>query len=146
MSQTWKIVNGDIVRYYTNTGYVFVEDTDKIKQDVQMVLTTDERSTTGLGCGLDGAIGDTVENPSSVYMQAPVAFEFQNRVRVGMNRLRSAQRTYQFSQRTPKELLYDAGSVQIWPDFEDPRNFRWRLDVSTVDSRSSFQVNGSTKG
>lgn len=146
MSKTWKIVNGDIVRYYTNIGYTFIENTDKIKQDVQMVLTTDERTTTGLGCGLDGAIGSDLENPSSVYMQAPVAFEFQNRVRVGMNRLRSAQRAYQFSQRGPKELLYDAGSVQIWPDFNDPRDFRWRLDVTTVDSRAAFQVNGSTKG
>ena len=129
-----------------NTGYVYVEDLDKLKQDIPMILTTDERASTGLGCSLDEVVGDDRENPSSVYFQAPVAFEFQNRVAIGMNRLRSAQRQYQFSQRTPRELLQDSGAVQIWPDNSDPRNFRWRLDVTTVDSRVSFSVNGSTKG
>jgi len=146
VTTTWKITEGDIVRSNTNTGYTLVSDTPKVKQDVSMVLTTDVRDSTNLGCGLDEVIGSDNDNPASMYGTSPAAFEFQTKVRAGLNRLKAAQKQAQFSQRTAKELIHDIGPVQMWPVDSDSRNFLWRVDIMTVDGRSSFTANGSTRG
>ncbi len=146
MAYTWKIVDGDIVRSNTNTGYTLISDTPKVKQDVAMSLTTDIRDSTNLGCSLDEVIGTDSDNPASAYAVSPAAFEFQTKVRAGLNRLKAAQKQVQFSQRTAKELIHDIGPVQMWPVATDSRNFLWRVDIMTVDGRASFSVNGSTRG
>jgi len=143
---TWKIVDGDMVRSYTNSGYTTVNGKDKVRQDVAMVLSTDTRSSTGLGCNLDDSIGLDSDNPASAFALVPIAFDFQMKVQTGMNRLMSAQQGYQSDYRPNTELISTSGPVQIWQIREDPRNFRWSLPVLTVDGRSSFTINGSTRG
>lgn len=145
MTKTWKITNGDIVRLPGNTGYYTVEGREKCRQDVQNSLSTDSRDSTNLGCGLDECIGVDADNPASAFSSAPAAFEFQTRVRAGLNRLKATQKQFQFSERTAQELIYDVGPVQIWPIAEDTRNFRWRVDIMTIDGRANFTVNGSTR-
>lgn len=146
MTTSWKVVSGDIVRSPNNNGYLTVSDTAKCKQDVQNILSTDKRNSTNLGCGLDEVIGSDSENPASAFATSPAAFEFQTKVRAGLNRLQSAQKQFHFSERTAKEMIYDVGPVQMWPVVDDARNFKWRVDIMTVDGRSSFQVNGGTRG
>jgi hypothetical protein len=146
MSTTWKIVDGDLVRDVSNSAYVNVTDSDKCKQDVQMNLSTDIRNSTGIGCGLDSCIGLDAESPASAFSFAPIAFDFQMKVQTGMNRLIAAQRKYQYGRRTAKELIDSIDAVQIWPIRDDPRNFKWRLGILTVDGRESFSVGGSSRG
>jgi hypothetical protein len=143
---SWKVVEGDMVRSYTNSGYETVSGKDKGRQDVANVLATDTRSSTGLGCSLDECVGLDAENPVSAFALAPVAFDFQQRVQIGMNRLMAAQKTYHYAYRPNTELIYSSGPVQIWPIREDPRNFRWQLPVTTVDGRASFAIGGETRG
>ena len=145
MARTLKFSNGDIVRLYTNQGYEYLSDQAKIKQDVSLMLTSGVRSSTSLGCGLDELIGDDTLEPIAAYSEFPVIFDFQQRVRVGLSRLRSAQRTYQFDQRSPKELIFDFSPVEIWRAAEDPRNYKWKVDVITEDGRTSFSINGGAR-
>lgn len=145
MSRTLKIDKGDIVRLYTNQDYEYISDQTKVKQDVGMILTTGIRTSTGLGCGLDELIGADTLEPIAGYAEFPVIFDFQQRVRVGLSRLRSAQRSYQFEQRSPKELIFDYSPVEIWRAAEDPRNYKWKVDVITEDGRTSFSINGGAR-
>ena len=145
MSKTLQFINGDMSRIYTNQNYYYVEDNAKVKQDVGLMLTSGVRNSTGLGCGLDSLIGDDTLTPISAYSEFPVIFDFQQRVRVGLSRLRSVQREYHYDQRPPKELIFDFSSVNIWRAAEDPRNYKWKVDVITEESKSSFSINGGAR-
>jgi len=145
MAKSLKIYNGDIVRSYTNNGYVFVNDNEKVRQDVALVLTTDVRPSTGLGCGLDKLIGSDTENTATSFSIFPVASDFQARVRVGLSRLKKAQQDYLFDQRGPKELIYDFSPAQIWQLMEDPRNYGFSVNVLTEDGTANFAVKGKTR-
>lgn len=145
MSRTLKFKDGDVVRLYTNQDYEYVSGSAKVKQDVGLILTSGIRASTGLGCGLDDLIGDDTLEPVAAYSEFPVIFDFQQRVRVGLSRLRSAQRSYQFEQKTPKELIFDFSSAEIWRQAEDPRNYKWKVDVITEDGKSSFSINGGAR-
>ena len=145
MSKTLKFTRGDMVRLYTNQGYAYVEDNVKCKQDVGLILTSGVRNTTGLGCGLDELIGDDTLNPVQSFSEFPVIFDFQQRVRVGLSRLRSAQRQYLYDQRPPKELIFDFSPANIWRSAEDPRNYKWKVDVITEEGKSSFSISGGAR-
>ena len=142
MTYGLKIENGDIVRTAYNSGYLYVTDSDKVKQDAAMILTSDTRTSTGLGCQLTEMVGSDSNNMYSTYSNAPVMFTFQARVRTGLERLKQAQRRFQFSQRTAQELIHEIAPVRIWPDRGDPRNFHWTVDILTVDGRANFTMNG----
>jgi len=144
MTSTFLMKNGDFVKNTFNTGYVMVEGRNKVMQDCRMVLSTDIRESTGIGCSLDELIGEDSENPAAPYAMSPIMFKFQMRVNGGLNALRAAQRRYLFSQRGSEELINRISPVEIWPDSEDPRNFRWRVFVTTIEGKSSFYVNGRT--
>jgi hypothetical protein len=144
---TWKVVDGDVVRSYTNTGYTSVSGKDKVRQDVACIVATDMRDSTGLGCSLGSSIGIDVENPASAFAITPVAFDFQMKVQTGMNRLMAAQKNYQSEYRTDEELISSSGPVQIWQLQADPRNFGWLLPVSTIaGGKANFALNGETRG
>ena len=143
MSKGLKFVNGDIVRNFTNTGYAYVEDKEKCRQDVKMVLSTDARESTGIGAGLDATIGTDVENAVAPFLLFPAAIEFQKKVRQGINNLKKAQRLYQYRQRPDTELIDRFSTVQVIPHQDDPRNYDWRIEVYTVDYTSSFPISGS---
>lgn len=145
MSRTLKVTDGDVVRLFTNQNYEYVSDNAKVKQDTGMILTTGIRATTGLGCGLDQLIGDDTLEPVAAYAEFPVIFDFQQRVRIGLSRFRSAQRNYQFEQRTPKELIFDFSPAEIWKQAEDPRNYKWKVNVITEDGKTSFSINGGAR-
>ena len=143
MTRTFKISNGDVVRSYTNSNYEFVEDREKARQDVKCVLTTSFRDSTGLGCGLEEVVGKDTENPISAFSIMPTAFGFQNRVMNGLNILKTMQRKYQFSQRTRGELIKSISPVRIRNIASDARNFRWRVDVYTLDAPAPFTLGGT---
>jgi hypothetical protein len=143
MSKTLKFSNGDMVRMNANNGYELVNGKDKVKQDIELMLTTDIRSTTGLGCGLDEIVGSDTMKDVSAYSLLPVVFDFQTQVRSGMGRLVSAQRAYQFIERTNDELLYEVPPVSVVPSRDDFRTFTWSLTAIT-ESGLSFSVNGSS--
>ena len=145
MSKTLKFTDGDMVRSYTNSSYLYVEDGEKIKQDVALMLTSGVRASTGLGCDLDGVIGKDAENPLYAYSQFPIVFNFQTRIRIGLERFRNQQRKYLFSQRTPKELIFDFAPAEVWIDSSDPRLFKFRVDVLTEDGRTSFSLSGAAR-
>lgn len=145
MAKTLKFQNGDMVRLYTNSGYEYIEEGEKAKQDVELMLTSAVRTTTGLGCGLDEVVGEVGNNPMYAYSQFPIMFEFQTRLRVGLNRFKSAQRQYQFSQRTPKELIFDYTQAEVWIDPDDPRVYRWLVNVITEDGRANFSITGGAR-
>lgn len=146
MSQTLEIIDGDIARATTNAQYYYVDDTDKIKQDVKETLTTSTNPLTGLGASLDDVIGQDASNPASTYSYVPPLYDFQTRIDGAMNRLKAAQSSYMLSQRTYKELISDISAVQIWKIFDDPRNFRWRIKVTTYFGKYGFSVGGITGG
>jgi hypothetical protein len=145
MAKTLKIVNGDIVRSYTNNSYVTLDGKDKVKQDVANILTTDLRRSTGLGCNLDSLVGEDSMNPLGNYSQFPVVFNFQTNVRLGLERLRNTQRNYLFDKRTNQELIYDFSPADVWFNADDPRSFRWKVDILTEDGRSSFSISGAAR-
>jgi hypothetical protein len=142
MSKTLKITNGDIVRIYSNTGYTSVEDTNKCKQDVAMILSTSIRTSTGLGCGLAELIGKDSLYSASAYGETPLLFDFQNRLRWGLNRLIAAQKSMQYDVRTPKELIFDFSPAVTWRAAEDPRVINFELTVVTEDGRGNFSLGG----
>jgi len=142
MSWELKIVEGDIVRNSVNTGYEQVTGKDKLKQNVVMTLQTAIRPDTGIGTGLGKVLGDRSDKePDQVY-STPAMFKFQTLVRNGLSRLKYNQRNYLFSRRTPSEMLDDFSPVQVWAT-DDPRNFRWRVDVYTMGNLPNFVVGGT---
>lgn len=145
MAKTLKFSNGDMVRLYTNNGYEYVEDREKGYQDVALMLTSGVRSSTGLGCGLDDVVGMDTEAQSNYMSQFPAVFEFQNRVRIGLARLKNAQKGYLYSQRTPGELIYDFSQANIFMSHEDPRSFKWSVSIITVAGPDSYSLTGSTR-
>ncbi|MDC1299965.1 hypothetical protein N8Z24_00500 [bacterium] len=142
MAKTLKFSNGDIVREFSNVGYQVVSDNTKLKQDVANSLTTAVRSSTGLGCGLEELVADDMDNAVSAHSSFPIIFDFQTKVRIGLQRLKEAQRDYSFLQRSPKELIYDFSPATLWRTMEDPRSIQWRVDVLTEDGATSFSLNG----
>lgn len=145
MSKTLKIYNGDIVRNFSNQGYETLENTDKLRQDVAMSLTTDTRSSTGIGCGLDQLVGSDPTDEIAQYALFPILFDFQTRVRAGLNRLRSNQRSFNFANRTLKELIYDFSAAEVWQTPEDPRSYKFRVDVISEDGSTQFSVGGGAR-
>ena len=145
MSRTLQFTNGDMIRLFTNQDYQYISDNTKLKQDVGLILTSGIRSSTGLGCGLDDLIGEDTLSPVEAYSEFPVIFDFQQRVRVGLSRLRSAQRSYLFDQRPPKELIFDFAPVQIWRAAEDPRNYNWSVAIISEEGKSSFSITGGAR-
>lgn len=145
MMYTSQIINGDEVRSVGGSGYETVSGKDKIRQDVKMVLTTNTRNTTGLGAQLEDSIGKDVENPASFYTNTPFMFEFQMRVKSALDRLKRIQRRFQYSYRVPAELIHEFTTVNIWPVKEDPRNFRWKVDIITVDGSSKISIKGGMR-
>ena len=146
MTKTLKIIDGDVVRATTNAQYLYVEDTDKVEQDVKETLTTSINPLTGLGASLDDVIGMDLNNPVSTYSYVPPLYEFQSRVEGAMNRLQTAQCGYLLSERTQRELISDISPVQIWKIQGDPRNFKWRLRIQTFFGKYNFSVGGTTSG
>lgn len=143
MSRTLKITNGDMVKYLgSDTGYRMLTGKEKVSQDVRMIFTTSVRASTGLGCGLDEIIGNDTMTPLASFMQFPAVFDFQNRIRIGLSRLKVAQRNYLFRNRDKSELISDYSQARVWPDTSDPRTFRWRVDVVTV-AGESISTSGS---
>lgn len=143
MARTFKIENGDVVKYQRNTDtYEFVSGNEKLKQDIKMILTTSVRNSTGLGCGLDEIIGKDTTAAISGFMLFPAVFDFQTRIRTGLNRLKTAQKQYLYGQRTRDELIYDFSEARIWPSQDDKRSFFWNVDILTVDGRTGFSING----
>lgn len=142
MSRTLKFVNGDMVQSDDGFGYAFVSGKDKAVQDVECIITTDVRPTTGLGCGLRAILGEDTMAYSAAYTQYPAVFDFQRSLYNGLNRLKSAQKFYQYDTRTPDELIFDFSPVRVWYSDQDPRNFEWSIDVFTVDGKSNFTVGG----
>lgn len=141
MSWTLKVVDGDVVRLHTNVGYEQVTGKDKLKQDVLMTLSTSVRSDTGIGTGLGQVIGDrTDKEPDNVY-STPAMFKFQTLVRNGLSRLKYNQRNFFFNRRTPYEMLEDFSPVQVWAT-DDPRVYRWRVDLYTMGNLPNFAAGG----
>ena len=129
MCWTFKIEKGDIVRSRYNNGYESIEGAVKLRQDVEMCLTTEIRRSNGIGCGLDEVIGKATMNPVSSFTQFPAVVEFQSRVMSGMSRLRYYLGNTLTNDRTTDETITEISPVQLWPMAEDPRNYRWRVDV-----------------
>jgi len=144
MSWGLKIENGDLVRTSYNNGYEEVIGLAKLKQDVEMVLSTSIRPSNGIGCSLDEVIGKSVMNPMSSYMQFPAIVEFQTRVMTGMSRLRYMLSSTQVDYRTTDEQIFEVSPVQIWPMSDDPRNYRWRIDILSV-SGDDVAIGGTVR-
>jgi len=142
MTWTHKIVDGDVARNRATGRYVQVTRKAKVEQDVVCTLSTNVRVSNGQGCGVDAAVGEDQKDPISAYSFIPLLFDFQTLISGGMERLRRAQRSKQFSQRTADELIYEFSPVQLWPDLQDTRNIRWKINVNTVDGRASFAKSG----
>jgi len=145
MSWTLKIVDGDVVRYHSNTNYKIVQGVDKLRQECKMILTTNVRRD-GVGAGLERILGADIdgEEPALAW-RTPSMLQFQQYVRNGISRYRWAQRNYQFNRRTPAELLTDFSPVHVWQDDTDPRKFRWRVDFYTMRNLPDFALGGVTR-
>lgn len=144
MSWTLKVVDGDVVRLASNTGYERVTGKDKLKQDCRMILTTGKRRD-GIGADLDEIIGRSVDGEPDLGWSSPALFQFHQRVRNSLSRYRYMQRNFQFSRRTPQELLSSFSPVHVWADGTDPRNFRWRVDFFTMGNLPAFALEGTTR-
>jgi hypothetical protein len=140
-----RIVNGDEVRAYNGNGYELVSGKNKLKQDVNMVFNTDVRETTGLGSKLADTVGVDAANPAVMFSPTPFMFEFQMRIKSALDRLKRAQRKFQFVYRVPKELIDDFTPVQIWPIKDDPRNYRWEVNLQTVDGVTTVPFRGKVR-
>lgn len=144
MSWEFKIVNGDIVRLPTNNGYQTVTGADKLKQGCKNVLTTNVRSS-GIGASLSSVLGQSSDGEPDTGSSVPAMLMFQQMIRDSLSRFRYVQRNYQFSRRTPAELLDDFSPVQIWPNATDPRVFKWRVDFYTLGRLPNFALGGTTR-
>lgn len=143
MATTLQFSNGDMVRLDDGTGYSYVSGKSKVKQDVECIITTDIRKSTGLGCGLKQIIGEDTMMYTSSYTQYPAVFDFQRNLYNGLSRLKSAQKFHQYDTRTPDELIFDFSTVKVWYSDQDPRNYEWSINVFTEDRRSNFTVGGT---
>ena len=65
-------------------------------------------------------------------MQFPAMVEFQTRVMSGMSRLKYYLSYTQSRERTTEEQILEISPVQLWPMNDDPRNYRWRVDVLSL--------------
>ena len=144
MARTLKFINGDVVRSDDGYGYSFISGKDKIRQDVECIITTDIRRSNGLGCSLRSILGKDTMAYTSAYTQYPAVFDFQKNLYNGLNRLKSAQKYYQYSTRTPDELIFDFSPVRVWFSDQDPRQFEWNIDVFTIDGKSNFTLGGTS--
>jgi hypothetical protein len=135
MSRTLKVTNGDMVRLESNQGYAFVSGKEKLKQDVACLFTTGIRYSTGLGFGLDDLVGgDTMQHTSdfSVY---PAAFDFQEGITLGMEKLKGNQRMYFYADRDASELLADWKPARVWYSSVDPRTFNWSISFTSEEGK-----------
>jgi hypothetical protein len=144
MSWGFKLENGDLVRTSYNNGYEDITGLPKLKQDVEMVLSTSIRPSSGVGCSLDETIGMSTSNPLSAYMQFPAVVEFQTRIMTGLNRLKYYLNNTQVRERTTNEQIFEVSPVQMWPMDDDPRNYKWRIDVLSV-SGDNVAVGGTVR-
>jgi hypothetical protein len=144
MSWTLKVVNGDVVRLFSNNGYEAVSNLPKLKQECRMVLQTGIR-VNGVGAGLNQAVGRSTDGEPGPVGPTPMMLYFQLLVRDALERYRYVQRNYQYSRRTVKELLDDFTPVQVWGDITDPRVFRWRVDFYSVGNLPNFAMGGTTR-
>ncbi len=145
MTWTLKVVDGDVVRLHTNTGYERVTGTPKLRQDCGMVLSTDIRDSTGIGSSLDSSIGASSGSEPEGNGGLPTMFRFQMLVKDSLERFKYNQRRYLYDQRAPDEVLEDFSPVQIWPVSDDPRNFRWRVEMYTLGNLPNFTLSGVTR-
>jgi len=141
---TTQIVDGDEVRSLGSSGYELISGKDKVRQDVRMVFSTDIRPTTGLGSKIEDSVGQETENPATAHSSIPFMFEFQMSVKSALDRLKRAQRQFHFAYRIPAELIHDFSAVQIWPVASDPRNFRWKVDIQTIDG-AGLSIKGGVR-
>lgn len=139
----WK--DGDMVRDSRGYGYATLSGLEKTKQDVSMVLTTDTRRSTGIGCGLDSIAGVDSMSEMSEYAMMPIAFDFQSKVKNGINTLIINQLQYDYSERGLDEIIQTFTPVGMEKDYEDPRDFTWSIDVRT-ESGSAFTLSGIVGG
>ena len=144
MSWTLKIVNGDIVRTQGGIGYEIVEGRDKLVQDCKMILSTDIRAD-GIGGSLRKVIGKTTDGGAEIGYGVPLMFEFQMMVRGAIMRYRNRQRSVQFNRRSFDELLNDYSPVYVYPDTDDPRKFKWRVDFFTNRGFADFTLGGTSQ-
>lgn len=144
MSWTFKVENGDIVRSRTQggNGYEILTGRDKLLQECKMILSTDIRKN-GIGSSLRKVIGKSNMGGEQVGQDAPLMFEFQLLVRNSINRYRQVQRQTLFSRRLFSEMLDDFSPVYVYPDPDDPRKFKWRVDFYTSRGFSNFSLGGT---
>ena len=146
MTRTLKFTSNDMVRLENNQGYEFVEDKVKLKQDVELMATSDTRASTSLGCSLDKVVGkDTMKHTDS-FSVYPSVFDFQMRLRLGLSRLRGNQKAYQYGDRTPGELMFDFTPARVWFDDLDQRNLNWSVQIFTVEGGPPLTISGSSGG
>lgn len=141
MTTTLKFSDGDMVRLGSNQNYSYVSGRNKVKQDIESTLTTDIRASTGLGCSLDHVIGEDTMSELSALSMFPAVFDFHTRIQSGMAALKNAQRSYQFTERTSDELIYEIPPANIIPSKNDFRTFTWQLTALT-ESGASVKVSG----
>jgi hypothetical protein len=140
MAWTYKVVNGDIVRNYTNTQYEKVSGKDKMRQDTRMVLTSEVRSN-GIGAGLSRFVGSTGDY-DNITATVPLIFDFQLAVRGALSRYEFITKNVLRNRRTSAEILEEFTPVQMVQDPADPRKFQWKVQLYTADSRFGFSVGG----
>jgi hypothetical protein len=136
--KTLKVSNGDIIKYNTTDGpYQTLYGRDKLVQEIKIILSTSVRKSTGLGCSLNDLIGTDTQNPASGFSLLPVAFEFQNRIKVGLQRLKDSQIKNGFLYRTSAELIKSFTTAKLFPAGDDPRNFYWSVDIFSKDYKNN---------
>lgn len=106
MSRTFKIVNGDYVLDRTNGRPTTVTGREKLRQDVNIMLTTETRANS-YGAGLEDLIGRDMD---------PAAFRIEvgRRIRSSTNALQRLQDQFLAAQRTAQERLATIAALSVF--------------------------------
>jgi hypothetical protein len=115
MTATFQIRDADFVLDPRSGSFATVTDTAKLAQDIDIVLRSDIS-------GLYRLVG-TVADPYSMRAEA------SRRIANGLRKLQYVQGLIQAIYRTPKERLQQVRAIDIAPDVNDRRTYRFRVDV-----------------
>jgi len=140
MTNTFQIVDGDVV-ISTATGQPYmVEEKEKLRQDVRQLLAQDTDED-GFGASLDRIVGTVPSDPTLT--RADIAQGIRDSVRV----LQALQDEFQSGYRTPEERLLEIVNLTVNQIRQGTQlsktGFLFRLDVLSVAGGQSVAVSGT---
>lgn len=135
MSQTLKIVNGDVVINSASGRPISVSNEIKLRQDIKEFFSIDVQPS-GFGSGLEQLIGLVEISPDAFITMA------DRQIRDGISEFMRLQVAEQRIFRPGTESILGISGVIIERDTTDPTRFYFRVNFITTDGKQ-FSITNS---